>query len=688
MAVPLEILIKASDQASGPLKNIQKQASGLGNTMGAALKVGALAGAVGLGALAVAALDFVKAAAIDEASVAKLQKAVENTGASWANYSGKLDATVTAAQKMAFTDDAARDALSLLMAQTGDAEEAMRRFTLAQDVARGAGIDLEMSSKLLGKVTEENVNVFKKMGINLQEGASEAEAFAALQAKFGGQAEVYAKSTAGQFAQMGIQVGELKEKIGYALLPVALKLGNVLLNDVVPALNKFADIVSKGITAGIKTVGPYMAALGDTLQTKVIPAVKEFWQVHGPGIVNFLKNAAVWLGDFGKTALEMGSAIAKFLAPALDTLADLWRSVLAPALEAIMPYLEKVGGFLSQHKELLVAIGLVALALATPAPGLVALLALIAVVLAKWDEISKMFSVTIPAAIDKFLDKIGEIPIIGEIFKAAWNDIVVLTTAAWDIIKVYVETAINIVKDTIKIVTALIHGDWKEAWNGVKQLFTDIWDGIAGLVGVYLDTIKGLFIDRLNLIKGIWGDVWNGLTQGADLLATQVQTFLNTALGGLFALPSRALGIGSDIVTALWNGIQSLRGWLMDRLGELVGGIVDKLDPRNWDIPGLSPFLSAYKHIGKLAMEEMLAGMQGAMAGNGMGVLRPSIAATVARAPLGAAGGISRSAPGSPTVIQHIHVGEQGVFLGDAYQQKKLAEWMRAQGFVRRQDLS
>jgi hypothetical protein len=43
---------------------------------------------------------------------------------------------------------------------------------------------------------------------------------------------------------------------------------------------------------------------------------------------------------------------------------------------------------------------------------------------------------------------------------------------------------------------------------------------------------------------------------------------------------------------------------------------------------------------------------------------------------------------GSTTVIhQHIHVGEQGIFMGDTYAMRKLADWMRAQGFVRKQDL-
>jgi hypothetical protein len=50
----------------------------------------------------------------------------------------------------------------------------------------------------------------------------------------------------------------------------------------------------------------------------------------------------------------------------------------------------------------------------------------------------------------------------------------------------------------------------------------------------------------------------------------------------------------------------------------------------------------------------------------------------------------ARSVRGAATTVinQDIHVGEQGVFMGDTYAMKKLAEWMRAQGFIRKQDLS
>jgi succinate dehydrogenase hydrophobic anchor subunit len=621
----LVVALKGQDQLSGVLEGAGKKAGGLGNMMGSVLKVGALAGAAGIGVLAFAAVDFVKAAMADEASVAKLAKAVENTGVSWADYSGKLDASVTAAQKMAFSDDAARDSLALLMAQTGDADEAMRRFTLAQDIARGAGIDLEMSSKLLGKVTEENVDVFKKMGVNLEEGASEAEAFAALQAKFGGQAEVYAKSTAGQFAQVGIQLGELKEKIGYALLPVALKLGNVLLNVVVPALSKVADIVVGGIGAAIKGIQPiiegFLASWSDPDITSkgLFGAGEKAAVIIRTQLLPALQSVIPWLQDLAKVALEIGQNAIKFLTPALDTLADLWANALRPALEAIMPYLKKVGDFLGQHKELIIVGAAAILLLVNP---WLAVAAAIAVVLAKWDEISKFFSVDVPGAIDTFLDKIGEIPIIGEIFKGAFEAIKTIVFAAWELIYNRVETAINAIRDIITIVTALIHGDWEEAWNGVKDLVADVWAGIKteieltlglikDLLGIYAGTflsavkdgwtlVQGFFTETIpNWFKNEWKDILIGVFGGIPVLL--LTKFHSAFLDALAGMVEKIIGIGRLIVGKIETGLEDIWQVGCDAVGDLASGL--------WQ--GIADKAGDFLEMGKNVIHTISLGMLG-----------------------------------------------------------------------------
>lgn len=279
-AQPLSFAVKAVNEAQATLKDVQGQIQGVTDKaeksnkslggMGSALgDVAKIAGGFVLGAGILKApgflMDAAQAAAEDAASMAKLKQAVDNTSTSYDSMAASLGDTISLAQKMAFTDDQARDALALLTAQTGSATEAQKRFGLAMDLARGANIDVVTASKLLGKVTEDNVTVLGKYGIKVKEGASETELFGLIQEKFGGQAKTFADSTAGQFEQVKIQMGELKERIGYALMPIMAKLGTLLVEDVIPALTKAGDWIELHI----------LPALDEFAKTKAVPFLKE-----------------------------------------------------------------------------------------------------------------------------------------------------------------------------------------------------------------------------------------------------------------------------------------------------------------------------------------------------------------------------------------------------------------------------
>lgn len=210
---------KLSKSASGAgIKNLDSELRILGRTAAAvALGMGGLS--IGVTAAKTALEGTIQAAADDAASVARLKTAVENTGASYSDYSKQLEKVIENGQRLGFSDDQTRSSLALLSAQTGSVSEAMKRFSIAEDLARGANIDLETSSKLLGKVTEDNVRVLQRYGISIKQGASEAELFAAVQTKFAGQAETFADSTAGQFERTKIAISEAGESVGRILLP-------------------------------------------------------------------------------------------------------------------------------------------------------------------------------------------------------------------------------------------------------------------------------------------------------------------------------------------------------------------------------------------------------------------------------------------------------------------------------------
>lgn len=179
---------------------------------------GALTGA-GAATLVGALSDAARAGAEEQASLGRLQQAVENSGQDWDKFRGQILDSVDAGKKLGFNNEDLADSLALLTAQTGSSVEAMGRQRLAMDLSRGAHIDLYTASKLLGKVTDENVNVLSRYGIVVEKGATETELFALIQQKFGGQAETYANTTAGAIDKTRVAVQDWQQAIGNSLGP-------------------------------------------------------------------------------------------------------------------------------------------------------------------------------------------------------------------------------------------------------------------------------------------------------------------------------------------------------------------------------------------------------------------------------------------------------------------------------------
>jgi len=160
-------------------------------------------------------------------------------------------------------------------------------------------------------------------------------------------------------------------------------------------------------------------------------------------------------------------------------------------------------------------------------------------VLAKWDEIKAMFTETIPAAIDSVLTKIREIPVIGEIFQATFDNVKAILEFYFERYKIIIETYIKVWIDIIKIGLALIQGDWSEAWEGMKALVGDIWEGIRSMIEIHLDLIKALVGNQLQMVAGIVADIWK-------------------------------LGPNS-IYNTIANAMTDAKNWVSDRIGEIVG---------------------------------------------------------------------------------------------------------------------
>ena len=193
--------------------------------------------AVALGGLVAGLGDAVKGAMEDEQAQKLLARQLQKTtGATDKQIAANEDWISTQGKLLGVTDDELRPALAGLVRATGSITTAQKAATLAMDVAAAKGISLETVTKSLERAYGGNMTALAKLSPELKQmikdGASMDEVMAAMSKTFGGAATDSANTAAGSMKRLGVALGEAKEGVGAALLPI--------LEKALPVLQKFA----------------------------------------------------------------------------------------------------------------------------------------------------------------------------------------------------------------------------------------------------------------------------------------------------------------------------------------------------------------------------------------------------------------------------------------------------------------
>lgn len=266
MADPrLLFLLDAKNLASKEFAKVQKD---LGGIQGSAVKAGggigsyatalggsrlAMIGVAGvIGGVILGLKGAAEAAIEEEKNVAKLDAALKANIPGWDGNRDAIERRIVAGEKLAFSDDAQRASLALLVGSTHDVTKAQDLQSTAMDLARLKGIGLEEASTALIKVEGGQFRALKALGIQLRDGATATEALAAVQKVAGGQAAAYANTAGGAMESLGLVIGDLQEDIGGILLPVIKELAIWLRDEVVPAVRDTG-----------KAVGPVIDFIAD-----------------------------------------------------------------------------------------------------------------------------------------------------------------------------------------------------------------------------------------------------------------------------------------------------------------------------------------------------------------------------------------------------------------------------------------
>ncbi len=316
MAISIPIISdfnsKGIDKAIREFKKLETN----GQRAAFAIKKAAVPAGIALAAMGVFAFDAAKAFAEDDAAAQKLATSLKNTtGATDAQVKSVEEFITMTSKAAAVSDDDLRPALDKLVRGTKDVTKAQDLLSLALDISAGTGKDLGSVSDALSKAFNGNFTALKKLDPALAEliksGASTDEVFAALGKTFENQASVAANTTQGSMKNLNIQMGELKESIGAAVMPALQALMPYLMKFATwaqenPDLVKIAGAAIVGLTASIvamniamalNPIGAMVLAFGLVATAAAIVYVK------------FEQFRPLLLGIFGPAGIAIGAVL-------------------------------------------------------------------------------------------------------------------------------------------------------------------------------------------------------------------------------------------------------------------------------------------------------------------------------------------------------------------------------------------
>ena len=534
--------IFARDKASHVFDKVGRESGKL------AAGFGKMAGLIGGAFAGIQVAGFLKDAVAEAAEAEKIGRltanAIKATGGAaniTAEQVGRLSESLS--NKTAVDDELIQSGANLLLTFKNIRNEAGKGNDVFNQ-ATGAALDLsaagfgsvESASVMLGKALNDPVKGLTALGRAgvqftdqqkeqikvLSESGDILGAQKIILGEIQGQVGGAAAASADPMARLTVVMGNLKETVGGALLPVISDLATWFADKLPGALawlgEKWGELS--------KAAAPFIRNLRDDLQP-VVERVAAFLQDHWKPVLVAVGVAFVALTS--PVSLVIGALV-----------------LLYARFEVVRNVVAAVVGFITS----------------TVIPGFIALAGIITEHLGKavawvqemWPQISEAIGHVlnvVQAIISTFVD------IVSALWDRFGSTILGMVKAVWGTISGVVNAAIDFIAAIIKTVLAVINGDWGKAWQGIKDAARAIWDAIFALIKGALTLIWEALKAIGPLLLDIWQAAWNALKDAASAawtwLVDRVKTGINDTITFVKELPGKIIDSIKNLGQMLWD---------------------------------------------------------------------------------------------------------------------------------------
>lgn len=362
MSDEIQIVVVGKDEASGVFENV----GGSMGKLGGILKGGLVAGA-GIAVAGVAGLTAVIGSSIKEAMAAEEVQA--QLAATLKSTGGAAGVTAQMANDLAnsfssmttFEDDAILSGENMLLTFTNIGKDVFPTATQTMlDMSQALGQDLKSSAMQLGKALNDPVagmSALQRVGVTFTDAQKQVVQamvetgnvagaqkliLGELQKEFGGSAKAAGETFGGQMEILKNQLGNVKESIGSAFLPMLTQLATTLGPVLISAAQGLADWIVNQLVPALQQMWqwfstyilPVLQQVGQWILTNVVPALQQLWQWIDQYVMPVVRVLAEYFTAVLKVAFEViGIVWDTVLKPALTALWNFIKATLGPALQ-------------------------------------------------------------------------------------------------------------------------------------------------------------------------------------------------------------------------------------------------------------------------------------------------------------------------------------------------------------------
>lgn len=480
-------------------------------------------------------------------------------------------------------DEAATIAASVVAAGVKPGRELEKTLKLVADAATVAGADMRDMGSIFNQVaagnrlTMEEVNRLTDRGIPILQFLAKELGVTALEVKdLVSEGEVdfktFRKVIEDNMAGAALESGNTTRGALANVQAALARFGAALLSGIFPHIRTFFGQLIVWIDALTEKVGPFAEKLSKNLGgafRSVIPYMQAFFR----GLQGWTAGGGGPFATFNKFGQLIRQSF-QAAAPVLKSIAQNIQSSLLPALmnlgKALLPIGAAIVGFFQQIAP---SIGMVAQTVIKFVSSLMPTVQqfvtkVVGVLVPALRDIGALIKNEVAPTLVQFLNFIR--PAVQWILSFVGDALIGALKGAVQVI----QGALNIIVGLMKLVMAVVRGDWSSAWGAVKQIAEGIWNGIVGAFKVFINIGVGkAFKLGAKALMATGSGLWNGLralfTAGPNLIMKMIRTLWST-VSGLFSKGANAISQSAKkgvtavlnwfkkMPTQIWNAIKNI----------------------------------------------------------------------------------------------------------------------------------